>query len=174
MIVKCLHFLFRFFRLLNQIRYLKCKHKRCKCKNFVFTVSFLPRLDLVLERSMMARLLGLFSTDLLAREMSAVTRVMDILNRTNKCMHLGFVLYIILCMQFVRTKNHYTFILASLLTCHQTCASGSQREPSASYQSPTHICTHTHTVHNIYVRDQPKYTKITFKHIALSSHPLRM
>lgn len=38
-----------------------------------------PRLERVLERSMMVCLLGLFSTERLAREMSAVTRVMEIL-----------------------------------------------------------------------------------------------
>lgn len=41
----------------------------------------LPRLERVLERSMMACLLGLFRTDRLAREMSAVTRVIDILGQ---------------------------------------------------------------------------------------------
>lgn len=39
----------------------------------------LPRLERVLERSMMVCLLGLLSTERLAREMSAVTRVMEIL-----------------------------------------------------------------------------------------------
>lgn len=39
----------------------------------------LPRLERVLERSMMVCLLGLFRTERLAREMSAVTRVMEIL-----------------------------------------------------------------------------------------------
>lgn len=39
----------------------------------------LPKLDLVFDRSIIALLLGLFSTDLLAREMSAVTLVIDIL-----------------------------------------------------------------------------------------------
>lgn len=39
----------------------------------------LPRLERVLDLSMMALLLGLFSTDLLANDMSAVTLVMDIL-----------------------------------------------------------------------------------------------
>lgn len=41
--------------------------------------STLPRLERVLERSMMVCLLGLFKTERLAREMSAVTRVMEIL-----------------------------------------------------------------------------------------------
>lgn len=43
----------------------------------------LPRLERVLDLSMMALLLGLFSTDLLANDMSAVTLVMDIL-KTNR------------------------------------------------------------------------------------------
>lgn len=43
----------------------------------------LPRLERVLDLSMMALLLGLFSTDLLANDMSAVTLVMDIL-KTNQ------------------------------------------------------------------------------------------
>lgn len=42
-------------------------------------IVMIPRLDLVLDLSMMALLLGLLSTDLLARAMSAVTLVMDIL-----------------------------------------------------------------------------------------------
>jgi len=43
--------------------------------------NILPRLDLVFERSIIALLLGLLRTDLLAREMSAVTLVIDILGR---------------------------------------------------------------------------------------------
>lgn len=42
-------------------------------------VNVLPKLDLVFDRSIIALLLGLFRTDLLAREMSAVTLVIDIL-----------------------------------------------------------------------------------------------
>ena len=42
-------------------------------------LNILPKLDRVFERSIIALLLGLFSTDLLAREMSAVTLVIDIL-----------------------------------------------------------------------------------------------
>lgn len=41
-----------------------------------------PRLERVLERSMMVCLLGLLRTERLAKEMSAVTRVMDILEET--------------------------------------------------------------------------------------------
>lgn len=43
-----------------------------------------PRLERVLERSMMACLLGLLRTERLAREMSAVTRVIDILKEETK------------------------------------------------------------------------------------------
>lgn len=39
----------------------------------------LPKLDLVLDLSIIACLLGLFNTERLASEMSAVTRVMEIL-----------------------------------------------------------------------------------------------
>lgn len=39
----------------------------------------LPKFERVLDRSMIACLLGLFRTERLAREMSAVTRVIDIL-----------------------------------------------------------------------------------------------
>lgn len=41
----------------------------------------LPRLDLVFDRSIMALLLGLLSTDLFASEISAVTRVIVILGQ---------------------------------------------------------------------------------------------
>lgn len=40
---------------------------------------FLPRLERVLDRSIMALLLGLFRTDLLAKDISAVTRVIEML-----------------------------------------------------------------------------------------------
>lgn len=42
----------------------------------------LPRLERVLERSMMVCLLGLLRTERLASDMSAVTLVMDILKTT--------------------------------------------------------------------------------------------
>lgn len=44
----------------------------------------LPKLDLVLDLSIIACLLGLFNTERLAREMSAVTLVMDILLQEKK------------------------------------------------------------------------------------------
>lgn len=47
-------------------------------------VVHVPRLERVLERSMMACLLGLLRTERLAREMSAVTRVIDILKEGKK------------------------------------------------------------------------------------------
>lgn len=45
------------------------------------SLSVLPRLERVLERSMMVCLLGLLRTERLASDMSAVTRVMDILKQ---------------------------------------------------------------------------------------------
>lgn len=56
----------------TQVQYVSYTHT-------LTTHMHLPRLERVLERSMMACLLGLFKTDRLAREMSAVTRVIDIL-----------------------------------------------------------------------------------------------
>ena len=53
---------------------------RCVCLSDMLSgLIALPRLDLVLERSMMVCLLGLLRTERLAREISAVTRVIDIL-----------------------------------------------------------------------------------------------
>ena len=46
--------------------------------------SVLPRLERVLERSMIVCLLGLLRTERLAREMSAVTRVMEILQNNHQ------------------------------------------------------------------------------------------
>lgn len=43
-----------------------------------------PKLERVLDLSMMALLLGLFRTDLLAKEISAVTRVIDILGHEER------------------------------------------------------------------------------------------
>lgn len=45
---------------------------------------FLPKLERVLDLSMMALLLGLLRTDLLANDISAVTRVIDILQNEKK------------------------------------------------------------------------------------------
>lgn len=56
-------------------------HKLYKHTLITHTHTHLPRLERVLDRSMMACLLGLFKTDRLAREMSAVTRVIDILGQ---------------------------------------------------------------------------------------------
>jgi len=55
-------------------------HKTCTSLSETVPVA-LPRLERVLDLSMMALLLGLLSTDLLANEMSAVTLVMDILQQ---------------------------------------------------------------------------------------------
>lgn len=49
--------------------------------NAVMSSPNVPKFERVLERSMMACLLGLFKTERLAREMSAVTRVIDILKQ---------------------------------------------------------------------------------------------
>lgn len=91
----------------------------------------LPRLERVLDLSMMALLLGLFSTDLLANDMSAVTLVMDILKtprppKKNKTFHKIF------------RANWQWFTEGQMwpLTSRQTCALGSQTAPSASYLSP--------------------------------------
>lgn len=56
------------------------QHKTCTSLSETVPV-VLPRLERVLDRSMMALLLGLLSTDLLANDMSAVTLVMDILQQ---------------------------------------------------------------------------------------------
>lgn len=47
----------------------------------VISSTYVPKFERVFERSMMACLLGLFRTERLAREMSAVTRVIDILKQ---------------------------------------------------------------------------------------------
>ena len=77
----------------------------------------------------MALLLGLFSTDLLANDMSAVTLVMDILKRNTHTSYRG---------NWQEDDSIYdTSLYLWLLTSHRTCASGSQTAPSASYLSPT-------------------------------------
>lgn len=53
--------------------------KRYRCQGCIHHDGKIPRLERVLDRSMMALLLGLLRTDLLASDMSAVTRVIDIL-----------------------------------------------------------------------------------------------
>lgn len=61
------------------------KHYESKHQMFpgitVISSTNVPKFERVLERSMMACLLGLFRTERLAREMSAVTRVIDILTK---------------------------------------------------------------------------------------------
>lgn len=74
----------------------------------------------------MALLLGLLRTDLLAKDISAVTRVIDILQEWDKQStdpRDG--------KKVKQKRKHYI-----CLTCHQICAWESQRVPSASYQSP--------------------------------------
>lgn len=53
-------------------------------RQYIKVVPFLPKLERVLDLSMMALLLGLLRTDLLASDMSAVTRVIDILQHDEK------------------------------------------------------------------------------------------
>ena len=91
----------------------------------------LPRLERVLDRSMMALLLGLFSTDLLAKDMSAVTRVMDILQQHQT--HMSY------STNMQRDAGWTPTERAEPLTCHQTCASGSQTALSASCLSPAQM-----------------------------------
>lgn len=59
----------------------------------VISSTNVPKFERVLERSMMACLLGLFRTERLAREMSAVTRVIDILKQGIR----RVLCYLILC-----------------------------------------------------------------------------
>lgn len=74
----------------------------------------LPRLERVLDLSMMALLLGLFSTDLLANDMSAVTLVMDILEKKKKKRRI----HTRHPEQTVSRMMHCTTDAASLLTAH--------------------------------------------------------
>lgn len=53
-------------------------------RQYIKVVPFLPKLERVLDLSMMALLLGLLRTDLLASDISAVTRVIDILQHDEK------------------------------------------------------------------------------------------
>lgn len=105
------------------------QYKTCTSLSETVPVA-LPRLERVLDLSMMALLLGLFSTDLLANEISAVTLVMDILEQKKPyASYTGSVMM------------HYVTDAASLclLTSHRTCASGSQTALSASYRSPGEV-----------------------------------
>lgn len=63
------------------------------CKEYLNSLSSLvladlPKLDLVLDLSIIACLLGLFNTERLAREISAVTLVMDILLEKKEILRL--------------------------------------------------------------------------------------
>lgn len=68
------------------------KHYESKHQMFpgiaVISSPSVPKFERVLERSMMACLLGLFRTERLAREMSAVTRVIDILKQGTRKMQI--------------------------------------------------------------------------------------
>lgn len=67
------------------------KHYESKHQMFpgiaAISTLYVPKFERVLERSMMACLLGLFRTERLAREMSAVTRVIDILKQETRKIH---------------------------------------------------------------------------------------
>lgn len=75
---------------------------------------------------MMVCLLGLLRTERLANDMSAVTRVMDILE------HRGGTLF----DPGWGNRGVMTGVAAPNLTCPQTCVSGSRRALSASCRSP--------------------------------------
>lgn len=57
-------------------------HLPARCHHYSRTWWDSPMLERVVERSMMARLPGLLSTERLASDRSAVTRVMEILKKT--------------------------------------------------------------------------------------------
>lgn len=76
--------LFFFFFLTGLLENIINQNTRCSQGLRWFLGADLPKLDRVLERSMMACLLGLFRTERLASEMSAVTRVIDILRQEKK------------------------------------------------------------------------------------------
>lgn len=86
----------------------------------------------MLDLSMMALLLGLFSTDLLAKDMSAVTLVMDILQQPRKHTHR----HVTHPPKLLAAGIRMTDAFGCLLTSRQTCASGSQTALSASCLSP--------------------------------------
>lgn len=107
-----------------------------------------PRLERVLERSMIMCLLGLLRTERLAREMSAVTRVMEILKhqagrksgvrwaRTH-CTQTGLRPATRVAPADILLIPKWKVGASSQgLTCHQTDASGSQTVLSASCLSP--------------------------------------
>ena len=85
--------------------------------NAVMSSLNVPKFERVLERSMMACLLGLFKTERLAREMSAVTRVIDILKqelRKNAWLTRYHGLHLIwdrrtqhVFLMYIKTKNKW-------------------------------------------------------------------
>lgn len=87
--------------------------------------SVLPKLDLVFDRSIIALLLGLFSTDLLAREMSAVTLVIDILrgrtrgrpNHSSQVFSALCRIYSYIPFQSAQPRKHHSDVFYSEL-CH--------------------------------------------------------
>lgn len=96
--------------------------------------SCVPKLERVLERSIKAFLPGLLRMDRLAREMSAVTRVIVILGRRQSSQdnHTVMIFYYILCPHEI----YDTGAFKTELTCLQIDALESQTVLFASYLSP--------------------------------------
>lgn len=105
---------------------------------FILRLAQSPRLERVLDLSIMGLLLR---TDLLARDRSAVTRVIEILrtvtNIERKNMQWNRLIRFIKGLTF-HDFGDYSVIspFYILLTFPQICVSGSQKELSASYPSP--------------------------------------
>lgn len=110
--------------------------------------AFLPRLERVLDRSIMALLLGLLRTDLLANDISAVTRVIEILKNhlkihknVTKWSLITFSSAVVYCdLVWIPPPGLIIHYRAELiyLTGHQICAWGSQRALSASCLLPAY------------------------------------
>lgn len=105
----------------------------------------------MLDRSIMALLLGLFRTDLLANDISAVTRVIEMLKNhlkihkhVTKWSLITFSSAVVYCdLVWIPLPGLIIHYRAELiyLTGHQICAWGSQRALSASCLLPAYTCT---------------------------------
>lgn len=105
----------------------------------------------MLDRSIMALLLGLLRTDLLANDISAVTRVIEILKNhfkihkyVTKWSLITFSSAVVYCdLVWIPPPGVIIHYRAELmyLTGHQICAWGSQRALSASCLLPAYKCT---------------------------------
>lgn len=94
----------------------------------------IPKLERVLDRSIRAFLPGLLRMDRLAREMSAVTRVMVILGRRHSSRDNRTVMVIIASDGLA--EHTATGALKTALTCLQIDALKSQKVLFASYLLP--------------------------------------